>query len=198
MSCSVFVFCLPSDIPPSGEPVSKSNRSKVSSRFPKLSRSHPREPRSLEPQSGDLWPFSSVLTMASTSLGLFCDSFLAYSYHWSFWRDYSCISLNPEKRRSLPRVTSWLTTLEGRNHFLRRILRALQESSANWSAFPLFCKAALHKFSFVPLKSFCHNEFLVCIMLSLFHAQFSVPERHGLHGKTIFFLLRRTLMIITT
>uniref|UniRef100_A0A8C3DEB0 Sorting nexin 29 n=1 Tax=Corvus moneduloides TaxID=1196302 RepID=A0A8C3DEB0_CORMO len=42
------------DIPPSGEPVSKSNRSRVTTRFPKLSRSHPREPRSLEPQSGDL------------------------------------------------------------------------------------------------------------------------------------------------
>ncbi|XP_014108203.1 PREDICTED: sorting nexin-29 [Pseudopodoces humilis] len=42
------------DIPPSGEAVSKSNRSKVTTRFPKLSRSHPREPRSLEPQSGDL------------------------------------------------------------------------------------------------------------------------------------------------
>uniref|UniRef100_A0A8D2QRN4 Sorting nexin 29 n=1 Tax=Zosterops lateralis melanops TaxID=1220523 RepID=A0A8D2QRN4_ZOSLA len=42
------------DIPPSGEPVSKSSRSKVTTRFPKLSRSHPREPRSLEPQSGDL------------------------------------------------------------------------------------------------------------------------------------------------
>ncbi|XP_041318766.1 sorting nexin-29 isoform X1 [Pyrgilauda ruficollis] len=42
------------DIPPSGETVSKSNRSRVSTRFPKLSRSQPREPRSLEPQSGDL------------------------------------------------------------------------------------------------------------------------------------------------
>uniref|UniRef100_A0A8B9P133 Sorting nexin 29 n=1 Tax=Apteryx owenii TaxID=8824 RepID=A0A8B9P133_APTOW len=42
------------DIQPSGEPVSKSNRSRVTTRFPKLSRSHPREPRSLEPQSGDL------------------------------------------------------------------------------------------------------------------------------------------------
>ncbi|NWW34123.1 SNX29 protein, partial [Panurus biarmicus] len=42
------------DIAPSGEPVSKSSRSKVTTRFPKLSRSHPREPRSLEPQSGDL------------------------------------------------------------------------------------------------------------------------------------------------
>ncbi|XP_068279203.1 sorting nexin-29 [Nyctibius grandis] len=42
------------DIPRSGEPVSKSNRSRVTTRFPKLSRSHQREPRSLEPQSGDL------------------------------------------------------------------------------------------------------------------------------------------------
>ncbi|NXG29917.1 SNX29 protein, partial [Dromaius novaehollandiae] len=42
------------DIQPSGEPESKSNRSRVTTRFPKLSRSHPREPRSLEPQSGDL------------------------------------------------------------------------------------------------------------------------------------------------
>ncbi|KAM9555207.1 sorting nexin-29 isoform 4-T4 [Guaruba guarouba] len=43
-----------SDIPPSGESGSKSNRSRVTTRFPKLSRSHQREPRSLEPQSGDL------------------------------------------------------------------------------------------------------------------------------------------------
>ncbi|XP_066186389.1 sorting nexin-29 [Sylvia atricapilla] len=42
------------DIPASGEAVSKSSRSKVTTRFPKLSRGHPREPRSLEPQSGDL------------------------------------------------------------------------------------------------------------------------------------------------
>ncbi|XP_064528926.1 sorting nexin-29 isoform X2 [Pseudopipra pipra] len=42
------------DIPPSGEPVSKGNRSRVTPRFPKLARSHQREPRSLEPQSGDL------------------------------------------------------------------------------------------------------------------------------------------------
>uniref|UniRef100_A0A672TT65 Sorting nexin 29 n=1 Tax=Strigops habroptila TaxID=2489341 RepID=A0A672TT65_STRHB len=42
------------DIPPSGESMSKSNRSRVTTRFPKLSRSHQREPRSLEPQSGDL------------------------------------------------------------------------------------------------------------------------------------------------
>ncbi|KGL77387.1 Sorting nexin-29, partial [Tinamus guttatus] len=42
------------DIQPSGEPVSKSSRSRVAPRFPKLSRSHVREPRSLEPQSGDL------------------------------------------------------------------------------------------------------------------------------------------------
>ncbi|XP_050569679.1 sorting nexin-29 isoform X3 [Cygnus atratus] len=39
------------DIPPSGEPVSKISRSRVTTRFPKLSRSHQREPRSLEPQS---------------------------------------------------------------------------------------------------------------------------------------------------
>ncbi|KAM4656188.1 sorting nexin-29 isoform 7-T10 [Amazona ochrocephala] len=43
-----------SDIPPSGESGSKSNRSRVTTRFPKLSRSYQREPRSLEPQSGDL------------------------------------------------------------------------------------------------------------------------------------------------
>ncbi|NXD12455.1 SNX29 protein, partial [Nothocercus nigrocapillus] len=42
------------DIQPSGEPLSKSGRSRVAPRFPTLSRSHPREPRSLEPQSGDL------------------------------------------------------------------------------------------------------------------------------------------------
>ncbi|NWY05937.1 SNX29 protein, partial [Nothoprocta ornata] len=42
------------DIQPSGEPASKSSRPRVATRFPKLSRGHPREPRSLEPQSGDL------------------------------------------------------------------------------------------------------------------------------------------------
>uniref|UniRef100_A0A8C3PBS5 Sorting nexin 29 n=1 Tax=Chrysemys picta bellii TaxID=8478 RepID=A0A8C3PBS5_CHRPI len=42
------------DIQPVGEPVSKSNRSRVATRFPKLSRHHQREPRNLEPQSGDL------------------------------------------------------------------------------------------------------------------------------------------------
>ncbi|XP_061329266.1 sorting nexin-29 isoform X2 [Pezoporus flaviventris] len=42
------------DIATSGESGSKSNRSRVTTRFPKLSRSHQREPRSLEPQSGDL------------------------------------------------------------------------------------------------------------------------------------------------
>ncbi|KAM6249917.1 sorting nexin-29 [Porphyrio hochstetteri] len=42
------------DIPPSGDAASRSNRSRVSTRFPKISRSHQREPRSLEPQSGDL------------------------------------------------------------------------------------------------------------------------------------------------
>uniref|UniRef100_A0A669QTQ4 Sorting nexin 29 n=1 Tax=Phasianus colchicus TaxID=9054 RepID=A0A669QTQ4_PHACC len=42
------------DIPPSGEAVSKNSCLRVTTRFPKLSRSHQREPRSLEPQSGDL------------------------------------------------------------------------------------------------------------------------------------------------
>uniref|UniRef100_K7GGY9 PX domain-containing protein n=1 Tax=Pelodiscus sinensis TaxID=13735 RepID=K7GGY9_PELSI len=42
------------DIQPVGEPVSKCNRSRVTTRFPKLSRHHQREPRNLEPQSGDL------------------------------------------------------------------------------------------------------------------------------------------------
>ncbi|XP_015731924.1 sorting nexin-29 isoform X3 [Coturnix japonica] len=42
------------DIPPSGEGVSKSSCLRVTTRFPKLTRSHQREPRSLEPQSGDL------------------------------------------------------------------------------------------------------------------------------------------------
>ncbi|XP_043820517.1 sorting nexin-29 [Dromiciops gliroides] len=41
------------DITP-GEPVSKNSRTRVASRFPKLSRNHPREPRNVEPQSGDL------------------------------------------------------------------------------------------------------------------------------------------------
>ncbi|XP_030067812.1 LOW QUALITY PROTEIN: sorting nexin-29 [Microcaecilia unicolor] len=42
------------DMQPSGERASKSSQAKVTSRFPKLSRSHQREPRNLEPQSGDL------------------------------------------------------------------------------------------------------------------------------------------------
>ncbi|XP_028634191.1 sorting nexin-29 [Grammomys surdaster] len=42
------------DITPPGEPLNKSSRAKVVSRFPKLSRGHPREVRNVEPQSGDL------------------------------------------------------------------------------------------------------------------------------------------------
>ncbi|XP_035876814.1 sorting nexin-29 isoform X3 [Phyllostomus discolor] len=41
------------DVTP-GEPLNKNSRPKVASRFPKLSRSHPRETRNVEPQSGDL------------------------------------------------------------------------------------------------------------------------------------------------
>ncbi|XP_071067444.1 sorting nexin-29 isoform X1 [Dasypus novemcinctus] len=40
-------------IPP-GEPLSKNSHPKVASRFPKLSRGHPRETHNVEPQSGDL------------------------------------------------------------------------------------------------------------------------------------------------
>ncbi|XP_037669953.1 sorting nexin-29 isoform X1 [Choloepus didactylus] len=42
------------DVTPPGEPLSKNSRPKVASRFPKLSRGHPRETRNVEPQSGDL------------------------------------------------------------------------------------------------------------------------------------------------
>ncbi|XP_049758648.1 sorting nexin-29 isoform X3 [Elephas maximus indicus] len=42
------------DITPPGEPVNKNSHPKVASRFPKLSRGHPRETRNVEPQSGDL------------------------------------------------------------------------------------------------------------------------------------------------
>ncbi|XP_053327430.1 sorting nexin-29 [Spea bombifrons] len=42
------------DTQSTGEQLGKSSRSKVASRFPKLSRNHPRESRNLEPQSGDL------------------------------------------------------------------------------------------------------------------------------------------------
>ncbi|XP_040829245.1 sorting nexin-29 [Ochotona curzoniae] len=42
------------DITPPGEPISKNNRTRVPSRFSKLSRGHPRETRNVEPQSGDL------------------------------------------------------------------------------------------------------------------------------------------------
>ncbi|XP_051037380.1 sorting nexin-29 isoform X1 [Phodopus roborovskii] len=42
------------DIAPPGEPLNKNSRPKVTSRFPKLSRGHAREIRTVEPQSGDL------------------------------------------------------------------------------------------------------------------------------------------------
>ncbi|XP_029417863.1 sorting nexin-29 isoform X2 [Nannospalax galili] len=42
------------DITPPGEPLNKNSRPKVASRFPKLSRGHPKEMRNVEPQSGDL------------------------------------------------------------------------------------------------------------------------------------------------
>ncbi|XP_075420389.1 sorting nexin-29 [Tenrec ecaudatus] len=42
------------DVTPPGEPLNKNSRPKVASRFPKLSRGHPRETRNVEPQSGDL------------------------------------------------------------------------------------------------------------------------------------------------
>ncbi|XP_038618737.1 sorting nexin-29 [Tachyglossus aculeatus] len=42
------------NITPPGEPAGKSGRTRVASRFPKLSRNLPRESRNLEPQSGDL------------------------------------------------------------------------------------------------------------------------------------------------
>ncbi|KAM5131005.1 sorting nexin-29 isoform 1-T1 [Callospermophilus lateralis] len=42
------------DITPPGEPLNKNSRPKAASRFPKLSRGHPRETRNVEPQSGDL------------------------------------------------------------------------------------------------------------------------------------------------
>ncbi|XP_032460100.1 sorting nexin-29 isoform X5 [Phocoena sinus] len=42
------------DVTPPGEPLTKNSRPKVASRFPKLSRGHPRETRNVEPQSGDL------------------------------------------------------------------------------------------------------------------------------------------------
>uniref|UniRef100_A0A8C9KHP2 Sorting nexin 29 n=1 Tax=Panthera tigris altaica TaxID=74533 RepID=A0A8C9KHP2_PANTA len=42
------------DITPPGEPLTKNSRPKAASRFPKLSRGHPRETRNVEPQSGDL------------------------------------------------------------------------------------------------------------------------------------------------
>lgn len=190
----MFIFCLPSDIPPSGEPVSKSSRSKVSARFPKLSRSHPREPRSLEPQSGDLWPFSWAATVGSTHFNLFCDSFLAYIYNLSSWRDYSCINLNPEKRHSLPRVISWLTTLGGSNHFLKRIwglfMRAQQTDRHFLCFVKLHCtNSPLFLWSPVTMNSL----FVLCC--PFFHVQFSVPERHGVHIKTIFFSLQEPLWL---
>ncbi|XP_036682088.1 sorting nexin-29 isoform X2 [Balaenoptera musculus] len=42
------------DVTPPGEPLTKNSQPKVASRFPKLSRGHPRETRNVEPQSGDL------------------------------------------------------------------------------------------------------------------------------------------------
>lgn len=190
----MFILCLSSDIPASGEAVSKGSRSRVATHFPKLSRSHPREPRSLEPQSGDLWPFSSTLTMGSTYFKLFCDSFLACIYHLSSWRDYSCSNLNPEKRDSLPRVISWWTTLEGSNHFLKRI-RGLftRAQQTDWH---FLCFVKLHCTNsplFLWSPSVTMNSlFVLCLF---FHVQFSVPERHGLHVKTVFFSLEEPLWL---
>ncbi|XP_037363478.1 sorting nexin-29 isoform X2 [Talpa occidentalis] len=42
------------DVTPPGDSVNKNSRPKAASRFPKLSRGHPRETRNVEPQSGDL------------------------------------------------------------------------------------------------------------------------------------------------
>ncbi|XP_063170904.1 sorting nexin-29 [Candoia aspera] len=42
------------DFQPAGESVSKTNHRRATSHFPRLSRSHPKEPRNPEPQSGDL------------------------------------------------------------------------------------------------------------------------------------------------
>ncbi|XP_007534686.2 sorting nexin-29 isoform X1 [Erinaceus europaeus] len=42
------------DLPPPGEPPGRSSRPRAAPRFPKLARGHPREARSVEPQSGDL------------------------------------------------------------------------------------------------------------------------------------------------
>nr|XP_020663479.1 sorting nexin-29 [Pogona vitticeps] len=42
------------DFQPAGESANRSNHPRATARFPRLSRSHQREPRTLEPQSGDL------------------------------------------------------------------------------------------------------------------------------------------------
>nr|KAF6491056.1 sorting nexin 29 [Molossus molossus] len=42
------------DVAPAGEPLDKNSQPRAAPRFPKLSRSHPRETRNVEPQSGDL------------------------------------------------------------------------------------------------------------------------------------------------
>lgn len=167
--------------------MSKSNRSRVTTRFPKLSRSHQREPRSLEPQSGDLWPFFVTVNTDTVYFKLSCDSFLVYIYNLRSWRDYSCLNLNPEKKHSLLRVISWLTTLEGRNHFLRRIwglfMRAQQAERHFLCFVKLHCTySPLFFWSSVPMNSL----FVLCC-LPFYNVCFSVPERHKYHVKTIFF-----------
>lgn len=160
LATSLSISCLPSDIPPSGEPVSKSNRSRVTTRFPKLSRNHQRETRNLEPQSGDLWPFFITVNTGTMYFKSFCDSFLARIYNWSSWRDYSCINLNPEKRHSFLRVISWLTTLEGGNHFLKRLRGLFTRAQQTNRHFLCFVK--LH--CTYSLLFFCCYEFLVHIV----------------------------------
>lgn len=123
---------------------------------------------------------------AARTFKLFCDSFLAYIYNLSSWRDYSCINLNPEKRHSLPRVISWLTTLEGSNHFLKRIRGLFMRAQQTDRHFLCFVK--LHCTNsplFLWSPSVTMNSLFV-LCCPFFHVQFSVPDM-GFMSRQFFF-----------
>lgn len=156
----------------------------MATRFPRLSRSHQRETRNLEPQSGDLWPSFRTVNTGTMYFKLFYDSFLAYIYNLISWRDYSCINLSPERKHLLLRVISWLTTLEGSNHFLKRIWELFMRAQQTERHFLCFVK--LHCTYFL-----CYSEvflllWIPCLYCIFFlHVHFSVSERCGYHVKTI-------------
>ena len=168
----------------------------MATRFPKLSRSHQREPRSLEPQSGDLWPFFMIVNTGTTHFKFFCDSFLACISNFSSWRDYSCINLNPEKRHSLLRVISWLTTLEGGNHFLKRMRGLFTRALPTDRHFLCFVK--LHC-TYSPLlfwsSSVTMNSLFVLCCLPFYRYIFLFWKDMGIMSRQFFFPLEEQLWL---